>query len=167
MPDGFAELEGLLIRLRKEHEQLLVLIERKRQALAAAAPMVVAELCQRENSHVQTIGTLEKRRQVIVGQLTRQVHPAATRPATLRELAAAAPAGQARRLLGLQAVLRDLVMKVQRENRINRQATEGLLGHVRGVMDAVGQVLSQTKTYGRRGVPQGPAALASSFSITG
>ncbi len=167
MRDEFTELEDLLTRLRREHEQLLTLIERKRQALRASAPAVVAEVCQSENRHIQAIGALEKRRQVVVGQLTQRTIPGAKQPARLSDLAAAAPASQGKRLMGLHAVLRDLVMKVQRENRINRQATEGLVRHIRGVMESVGQALSQAGTYGRRGIQQGPVPLASTLSITG
>lgn len=167
MRDGFTELEGLLMQLRREHEQMLALIERKREALRASAPAVVAEVCEKENRHIQAIGALEKRRQVLVGQLTRQINPQATQPARLAELAAAAPAPQGKRLTGLHAVLRDLVAKVQRENQVNRRATEGLLRHMRGVMESVGQVLSQAGTYGRRGIQQGPTPLASTISITG
>jgi hypothetical protein len=167
MDKMLSQLEQHLRELLREHEQLLTLIERKEQALRHAQPDLVSDCCRRENQHVQRIGAIEKRRQVLVGQITRQIDPAGSQPFNLRQIAEHASPAQRDRLMVLHAELRQLMVTIKQRNDVARRATEGLLHHVQGVMHAVGQAFASVGVYGRKGVNMGAPAVVSSFTITG
>ena len=154
MDKVLCQLEAALRAMHDEHEGLLALVQRKKQALAAAKPALVQDCCQRENVHVQQIAELEKQRQQIVGELTAAWAPNAAEP-------------RRGRLLVQQQRLRGLMAQIQSGNAVAALATESLLGHVKGVMRMVAEAVAGTGVYGRDGVNQaGPAEVASSFAVT-
>ncbi len=160
------QVEQCLNELIAEHEQLLMLVRRKRLALANAQPELVQDCCERENALIQRIGEIEKRRQTVVAQWTQQTHSAATQPLTLREIAERQDEPVRGRLLMNQQRLQELMRNVQDENRVARDATEGLLRHVQGMIRVISQAVSSAGVYGRKGVAAGPPAMASSFAVT-
>lgn len=163
-----AELEELIRRLRDEHRVLLAMVQRKIAALRMASPALVTDCCARENEMVQRIAALEKRRQAVVGQITGLVSPNAAEPLRLMEIAQHAPADRADRLKVLHAELRGLVEQVRNDTAVARQATQGLIQHMQGMMQNLRQLFAGANTYGRRGALQaGPSTMASSFSMTG
>ncbi len=167
MDKVLAELEELMRRLREEHEQLLDLIRRKTEALRMATPALVADCCERENESIQRIGALEKRRQVLVGQITSLIDPKATQPMRMAEIVKHAAPKRADRLKVIHAELRSLVDQVRHDSAIARIATQGLLQHMQGIMQNMKQLFAGGNTYGKRGVMAGPNAMMSSFSMTG
>lgn len=161
------ELEACMEQLAGEHEHLLGLIRRKREAMRSARPALVADCCERENHHVQRIAHAEKRRQDVVGRLTGEIAPGGAEPMRLADLADHAGEPRRGRLLELHRKLRQTIGDIQRENDIARRATEGLLRHVRGVIQQVTEQMDGGITYGRRGIEGGPPLTACSFTATG
>lgn len=163
------ELERCLLRLAEEHDGLLDLIRRKQRAMRMGQPELVTDCCERENHHVQRIGGLEGHRQKAVGELTALLTPGTQQgqPLTLSEIAERVGEPRRGRLLVLHQRLRQTMHTVQRENQIARQATEGLLHHVRGVIQQVTQAVGGTGTYGRQGPVEAPPGAVSSFTVTG
>jgi hypothetical protein len=163
------ELERCLHRLSEEHEGLLDLIRRKQRAMQMGQPQLVTDCCERENAHVQRIGGLEGHRQKAVGELTALLGEDARsdQPLTLRAIAERIEEPRRGRLLVLHQRLRQTMEQVQRENRVARGATEGLLHHVRGVIQQVTQAVGGAGTYSRQGPVEAPPDTASSFTVTG
>lgn len=168
MHDPMHELERLLGEMLSEHERLASVLATKMDALRRAQPEQVTECCQREEAIVRKIAALEQRRQATAQQITRQRDPAAREPMTLRAIAESVDEPQRGRLLTLQVKLRRLAEQTQHEARVARQATEGLLNHVEGLMQRIAQVVADAGTYERAGrVARAASSMTSSFSITG
>ncbi len=161
------ELEHCLRDLLVEHEQLLGLVRRKLEAMKLSSPELINDCCLRENECVQKIGDTEKHRQKVVGELTLIMQPNATEPLNLQQIGEALPEPRRGVILVLRAKLRDLMAQIKKENNVADQATKGLLGHVRGVMQMVRQAASGAGTYSRKGIEVKTSVPASSFSLTG
>ncbi len=167
MDKWLGQLEQYLDDLLKEHQAMFAVMRRKRQALTQARPHDVAELCARENQHLQKIGAIEKRRQALVGQLTEKLLPDANQPMRLRDIAEQAPQARRERLIDLHAQLRKTMRQIADEAAVTQKATNGLLKHIQGMMGMISQSFASLGTYGRKGIDQGPTAAVSSFSVTG
>jgi hypothetical protein len=166
MADHLNQLESALRDLLAEHDALLALLNRKHQAVRHAKPAVVEECLERENGRVQRIAELEKQRQQIVATLTEQADAEASEPLTISRIAESADAAQRERLLGLAGLLRQRMAEVQRESRIIKQATQGLLKHVHGVMQRVTGAVTGVGTYGSSGRLNNAPIASSSFAAT-
>lgn len=166
MADRLNELETTLRDLLNEHDALLALLNRKHQAVRHAKPAVVEECLERENGRVQRIAELEKRRQQCVADLTERADAEASEPLTISRIAEAAEPDQRERLLGLAGVLRQRMIEVQRESRVIKQATDGLLKHVQGVMQRVTGAVTGVGTYGSSGRLNNAPVASSSFAAT-
>jgi len=181
MVEPFGQLESNLRAMLAEHDALLAMLKRKREAIRMAKPAVVEECVERENGHLQRIAELEKRRQQVVASLTERLEPEAAEPMTMSRIveAMASPtgpgvaprgadddAGRGERLLGLSALLRERMVEVQRESRVIKQASQGLLKHVQGVMQRVTGAVTGVGTYGRSGRLAAAPVASSSFAAT-
>jgi len=161
------ELEQQLRQLLTEHDALLMLLRRKREAVRQARPAVVEDCTQRENQRVQTIGRLEQARQQTVAAITQAIDPQATELMRLAAIAERIDEPQRGRLLVLQAQLRERMEQVRRESKIAAQAMQGLLHHVQGLMQMVVQTVGGGGVYSRRGHVAASSGHVSSFSTTG
>lgn len=151
--------------LLKTHEGLLGLVRRKQEAMRLGQAELVAETCELENEHVRKIAELEKRRQMVVGQITAELTPDAAEPLRLRDIADAVAEPRRGQLLVLHQQVRAVMERIQRENEVSKRAAEGLLRHVQGIVQQVTQVMGAA-TYGRRGgMAEAPVAM-NSFSVT-
>lgn len=158
------ELEEQLRDLLAEHEAMLALVRRKREAVRHARPNQVSDCTTAENAHVRRIGEIETRRQHTVAAISRAIDPAATEPMRLGRIAERVDEPRRGRLLALQAQLMQRMQEIQRESRIVRQAMDGLLKHVQGMVQVVAHTLGG-QTYCQRG--RVAAAQVSSFAATG
>lgn len=131
-------LEAVLKQLAERHEQLLTLMKRQREALRRADHRGVSEYSRLENTLVQAIGDLEKRRQELVAELTRALDPKAVQPLRMRDLAERLPEPSRGRLLVLREQLRERIAKVKEESSVTRRATEALLKHMQGLVGTLG-----------------------------
>lgn len=166
MDKHLTQFEQCLSNLTEQHEHLLTMVRRKQEAMRLAQPDLVADCCERENEHVQTIAAIEHRRQTVLGEITQAIAPQADKPLTLAQIADHVGEPHRGRLLVMQGRLRELIHTIQNENAVSRRAAEGLLKHVTGVMQKVNAVVGAANTYGRRGVASAAPATVSSFSLT-
>lgn len=167
MDKFLAELEGYLTQLCDAHQQFLVLIERKKQALRSAKVKIIQECCQEENLLIQKISAIEKRRLHVVGRITGFLTPDAKVPLSLTDIATSLSEPEKDRLILQQQRLIGLVENVKLENSIVQSATQALLGHVQGVIQMIGQAFDSVGTYGNKGKVVSSGVMASSFSTTG
>ncbi|MGB1126168.1 MAG: flagellar export chaperone FlgN [Phycisphaeraceae bacterium] len=131
-------LETVLKQLTDRHEQLLTLMKRQRECLRLADHHGVSECSRLENTLVQAIGELEKRRLELVAQLTRAIDPAAIQPMRMRDLAERLPEPSRGRLLVLREQLRERITAVKEQSSVTRRATEALLNHMQGLVQTLG-----------------------------
>lgn len=165
MDNTLAQLLEQMESLLKAHEGLLGLVRRKQQAIRLGQPDLVSETCTLENEHVQRIAELEKQRQRMVGELTQQLAPNATEPLRLRQIADEFPEPTRGQLLVLHQRLRQTMQTIQRENAVSRRAADGLLRHMKGIVQQVTQAAGGA-TYGRRGSIAPAATSVNSLSLT-
>ncbi len=159
-------LERYLHELIEVHQSMLSLVQRKREAVRQAKPAVVSECTERENELVKRIGAIETERQKVAAELTRLLDAGATEPMRLADLAERVDEPRRGRLLVLHQQLMDVMQTLRRESAITRQAMEGLLNHVQGMVQMLVQTVGGGGTYGRRGRVNAAAAVVSSFSTT-
>ena len=131
-------LETVLKQLADRHEQLLTLMKRQRECLRLADHHGVSECSRLENTLIQAIGELEKRRLELVGQRTKAVDPSATQPMRMRDLAERLPEPARGRLLVLREQLRERISAVKEQSSVTRRATEALLTHMQGLVQTLG-----------------------------
>lgn len=131
-------LETVLKQLTDRHEQLLTLMKRQRECLRLADHHGVSECSRLENTLVQAIGELEKRRLELVAQLTRAIDPAAIQPMRMRDLAERLPEPSRGRLLVLREQLRERITAVKEQSSVTRRTTEALLNHMQGLVQTLG-----------------------------
>lgn len=131
-------LETVLKQLAERHEQLLALVKRQRECLRLADHHGVSECSRLENTLVQAIGELEKRRLELVAQLTRAVDPSSMQPMRMRDLAERLPEPARGRLLVLREQLRERISAVKEQSSVTRRATEALLKHMQGLVQTLG-----------------------------
>lgn len=131
-------LETVLKQSAERHEQLLTLMKRQRECLRQADHHGVSECSRLENTLVQAIGELEKRRLELVARLTTAVDPSATQPMRMRDLAERLPEPARGRLLVLRGQLRERISAVKEQSSVTRRATEALLNHMQGLVQTLG-----------------------------
>ena len=162
-----AQLEAILARQMEEHQQLLNLIGRKREAVRRADHHLVVDCCKQENQRVQKIAELEKVRLGLTGELTLLLVPGAAEPMRLGDLAQRLVEPMRGRLLILRQQLRQRIEQVRHEASIAQRATELLARHMQGVVQTISSAISGGAAYSRSGAPP-PAAMAiSTLNMTG
>ena len=166
MDHQVAQLEATLAQQLHEHDQLLELIQRKRQALRAADHRLVADCCRQENGRVQRIGELEKQRLLLAGELTLLLVPGATEPLRLDALAQRLAEPAQGRLLVLRQQLRQRMEQVRHDAGIAQRAAEALARHMQGLVQTLSGVMSGGAAYGRAGAPTRAALALSTFNMT-
>jgi len=121
---------------------------------------------QKENSQVQLISELEKKRLEKVAALTLEIDPEAQEPMRLEDLANQLEEPVRGRLLVLRQQLRQRIEQVQREAGTIRRASEALLRHMQGLVQSVAGGIKGLGTYGDRGSMPQNAMSVSTFSTT-
>ena len=155
-------LEATLTQSVQRQQQLVGLLQRKREAMRSGDSKLMADLCRAENAVVQTVHELEKRRQQHVAELTAKVDPAAKQPMRMLDLAERLPEPQRGRLLVTRTKLVEAMEQVQRETAVARRASEALLGHLGGLIRTIGSVAQGGAAYGQTGrLYTKPARLSS------
>lgn len=149
-------LETVLKQLADRHEQLLMLMKRQRECLRLADHHGVSECSRLENTLVQAIGDLEKRRLELVAQLTQTMDPQALKPMRMRDLAEQLPEPARGRLLVLREQLRARIAQVREQSSVTRRATEALLNHMQGLVQTLGNA-SRASGYAPANHPHTPS----------
>jgi flagellar biosynthesis/type III secretory pathway chaperone len=162
--ENFHKLEACIRRMIELNQRLLATVEQKQQALREARPDLLLELAASEDLLLRQIGDAEQQRQEAVAVFGRDEDQG---PMRLSRIAESAPEPVRGRLLVHHQTLRDILEKVRVANEIVWRATDGLLRHVRGVVQMVTRALNVNCTYDRRGVNPQSATSAQTFSATG
>lgn len=152
LPDGAADAIELLLRGQLAvYQQLLQCIDRKRQAIRTADLDAITTICGEENSHIQGLAELERRRLELIGRLTQAVTPGAKKPLTINELTNHLAEPQRARTAAIAAQLREALGEVRSRSAVVRQAAETLSRHMSGIVQTVHSALSRARVYGQRG----------------
>lgn len=159
-------IETVLVAMVGQHEELLALMDRKRDALRRGQVRLMSELCALENRKVQAISELEKKRLELAAHLTLALDPKAEAPLALVELAAKLPDPVRSRLLTQREQLRARMSAVKEQTAVAKRATESLMRHVQGLVQTVTTATSAVTTYGRQGLTAGVTRGMSTFSVT-
>lgn len=157
-------LERLLRELIDRHEHMLEAIGAHRDAIAKADSVALASCVEREHTLIQEIATLEGERRRVIGELS---GVKSARPLSMPQAAAHVPEPTRTRVLDLAGRLKALVETLSRQQRVVRDATVSLLGHMEGVMRQVSAKLSHAGTYSSRGqVESGGQQIVSALDLT-
>jgi len=166
MDKRLTQLETVLRDELAAHEQLLVTMDRKLEAMRRADNDVLTRCCREENGLIQRIGDLEKQRLQQVAAWTQQIDPQAPAPLRMGELAQRLDEPARGRVLVLRAQLLERMQQVRQRGGALRRAADTLVAHMQGLMQSIGGALAGAQTYGRRGaMPQQPPAV-STFNTT-
>lgn len=160
---GYAEIEGILSELLREHERLLTLTRAHRDAMVGADSNAMRACLNQQNEVVQRIARLEDRRARAAQRLCPpQAHGGRV---TVTAIAEQAPGPIRQRLLDLAGRLRELLDSLRKENGALRIAAESLASHMQGLMQQVSRRLSGAGTYAR-GSAQSAAPVAGAIDLT-
>ena len=166
MDEQINQLHDILKQQVSAHEQLLMLIKRKRRMLQTADHRHLADLSGQENRVVQAVGELEKERLALVGRLTLAIDPAAKEPMRLADLAQRLEEPGRGHLLVLRQQLKERMEQAKRETTIAKRATESLVRHMQGLIQTVGSVVTGVSVYGRQGAPPRDTVAVRTFNVT-
>ncbi len=144
-------LEATLRRKLEAHKQLLVCVERNREAVRQADMQQIRSICEEQNTVAQGLAELEKVRLALVGRLTERLEPNAQRPVSLSRIAAELDEPAGGRFKTLAAQLKHAVEEVRKASAVVRAAADTLARHMSGLMQTVQSVLGRATVYGRRG----------------
>ena len=160
-------LEAVLQHQLTLHEDLLRLMDQKRDAMRQADAKRLGEVCQLENERVQAIAELEKQRLRQVADLTLMLQPDASEPMRLGDLARLLPAPVRDKLALLRDRLMERMEQVKRQTQIAMNATQSLARHMQGLVQTLAAVSTGVSTYERPGgTPQAARSGLSTFSLT-
>jgi len=159
-------LEAVLNQALERQRQLLSLLERKRIALRQGKDQDMIDLTRLENTAVQTISELEKRRLQLVADLTLAVVPSAKEPLKMKDLAERLPEPFRGRLLVTRTKLVAAITEVAEQTSVVRRASESLLKHVNGLIRTIGVVSHGGTAYGQTGQVNTKPARMSTVNFT-
>lgn len=159
-------LQTVLQQQVEAHEQLLTLLQRKRDGLRTADAKSVMACCALENEKVQLISELEKQRLCVIAALTLSLDPQAAAPLRLADLAEQLPEPVRGRLLVLRQQLVERMTRVAEASTVARRAAEALGRHMHGLVQSIGAISTGVATYGQRGKRPAGATAISTISVT-
>jgi len=159
-------LEHVLSELLRLHEELLHLMEQKREALREADRERMTHVCELENEKVQAISEYEKQRVTYLATLTERCVADATEPVRMATLAEHLPEPARGRLLARRHELRERIESVRRQSSIAQKASESLMHHVDGLVGTVSSMITHAATYDRDGSPPGGKTAVSTLNVT-
>lgn len=166
-PDPHAlvdELAAVLGSLLREHEALLEVTARHRQAIATADMLALRTVNEQQQQAAERMAHLEHRRQQLAAALAPHAPDGGGAGSTLPSLAAAFPHARDT-LTALADRIRDVAGRLSREQRAVRIAAEALAEHMQGLLKQVARKLSHAGTYGRRGSVDARVQVTSALDL--
>lgn len=160
-----AALESTLQQMLALHQELLAIMQRKRDAMRRGNARLMADLCGLENQKVQAISELEKMRLERVAHLTLHIQPNAAEPMRMADLAERLPEPLRGRVLVLRQQLREQMLAVKEQTSIARRAADSLMRHVQGLVQTVTAASGSATTYSRRGTIRQRTTGMATFSM--
>ncbi|MFN0056826.1 MAG: flagellar protein FlgN [Planctomycetota bacterium] len=145
------DLCGILDRLRGHHDALFDLLVEKQSALTQVRMPDIADCTAREEALLRTIIEEEQERLLVteeIGDLLDHEYPAGIRVADmlphLRDETASL-------LSRARDALRDVAVRLARQNAVNRGLIEHSIGHVQLFMSRLAESELRAKSYGDKG----------------
>lgn len=155
-------VEDLLAGLLSEQRTMMDLARAHREAIASADPASIRVIVEQEAAALQRVGGLEAKRRELVALLSPE-DPRITVTGMAEKLAQP----WRDRTVELAKQLRELALRVQREQRTVRLASESLLSHMEGMMQQLARKLSHAGTYTNTGsVDVGRQQVVSGVDLT-
>ena len=152
-PNIATDLEPLVRELLAEHRAWLNTLGEHRDAIARADAQEIGSAVERERGHIERVGGLDQRRRRLAG--------GSPEPMTLTALSAVLPKADRARVIAQLHELRELIASVRTQQRLVRESSTSLLGHMQGLMAQVAARLSHAGTYGAAGrVESGPVVVS-------
>lgn len=140
------EFETVLSDLLTEHRAMIDLAQAHRDAISRADARAIKGILDQQAASLDRVHSLERRRQ----QLVLVLAPEEPRMPMAR-IAERLAQPWRERTVALAKQLREMVLRVQKEQRVVRTASESLLSHMDGLMQQLAQKLSHAGTYTDRG----------------
>ncbi len=144
-----AEMIELLENLVAAYNRLLVIAERRREALGAFDTDMLNKLLEREQYEIGHCQNLEMTRKTLVEkfkrELGRNIEP------TSSEIARRCPEPLKSRILVLSGQIRETMANLDRNNRINHRASQAVVGAIGRVMKVVTGLAQHAGLYMRNG----------------
>jgi len=156
-----ARFEAILGSLIETHEQMLAVALDHRAAISRADAVAVQACVGQQAVLSARVATLETERRAVTAALA-PGGPGSPSP-TIATVAQKLPEPARGRILAAAARLRDVLIRLQRENHILRTATQSLMAHMDGLIQQVARALSQTRLYS----PQGRIHTGASLQACG
>lgn len=145
-PPGADQLEAIMRDLVICYEQMLTFAKHRRDAIRAADTDRLAACVRQENTLVQQVAEIEKRRISVVRALAESLGSDQREQTTVSWIASRlGDAGGSLRILADH--LRATIAKVTEINNVTKQAAETLAKHMRGIIDATARKRSFVTTY--------------------
>lgn len=138
------KLDSMLADLETEHQKLLDLAHAHKDAITHASIDELREITIKTSDVLMRVATIEDRRREMIQRDTGSLE-------TLDQLLEEMNPQDQQRIGARRSRLRDLIMRVQEEQRIVRQASEHLASHMQGLIKQVSASLSHAGTYSRVG----------------
>ena len=132
-------------------QKLAGVLDGKLQAMREYNTTRLEALAISERRLVSAARSAGLKRNLAVQQLSAQLFPQRTRPASARELAAACDEPGRSQILAMSSLLAETVEKTSRLNRVTAVAARKVLGHIDHVFRAIAQSGRDIGLYGRAG----------------
>jgi len=152
------QLEAIMRDLLIAYEQLHSFAKHRRDAIRAADAARLAACVRQENTIVQQVAEVEKRRIVVVRDLAAALGSTDREQTTvtwiankLNALGGGGGGVDGANLRILADRLRETITKVSQLNAVTKDAAETLARHMAGIMKAAAQARSYARTYSRAG----------------
>jgi hypothetical protein len=163
LADRAEHLVRILQDLIAVHEQMLTIAGEHRSAISRADGAAVQACVEQQAVLIARVGQLETERLAAIAAV---IPPAPHGRATIAAVAERLPEAARARILAAARALRDLVLRLQHESRVIREATTSLISHMDGLMLQVARALSQTRLYDPRGRIDPTAPVPSGLDLT-
>lgn len=153
MSDVLKKLVDVMQDDLRWHNSLAAVLENKLDAMRCRDLSRLEALGITEQQLLGSISANETKRADAARQATVHYYPdkPTRQPATARELAQMVPEPLSEKLLAISTMLIEVMQKVRRLNRINKIATQKILGHVDQIFKIIAQSGCDIGIYGRAG----------------
>lgn len=153
-----AELETLLDELLVQHEKLLEVTLEHRAALAQADRVRMSQCVSKQLAITSSIEQINRRRAALL---------VAFRPGvSLREVQTAIGPAATPRLKELGELLKEVVLRLRREQERLRLASASLASHMQGLIQQIHHSLSHAGVYSTHGRVEAGAMVVSGLDVT-
>lgn len=148
--DRVEQLEGIMRSLVVCYEQILTFAKQRKDAIRSADTNKLGSVIRQENTLVQQVADIEKKRIEVVRVLAESLGSTKREQTTVGWIASRiGSAGESLNILADH--LKQTISRVQQLNAVTKQASEMLAKHMQGILQTVAKDRSFVKTYSSAG----------------